>query len=117
MLWPLLWANTCCSHPREGETIPEAATRRLQEELGFTCPLQEHSTYVYRAEDPGRGVEHEHVTIVIGEADKDVAPHPDPAEIAEWKWVPVAGLRTDMERHPEDFAPWFPIGLHTILSP
>ena len=30
---PLLWTNTCCSHPRVGETIQEAAQRRLTEEL------------------------------------------------------------------------------------
>src|SRR5262249_54496237 len=29
LLWPLAWANTCCSHPREGETPVEAGRRRL----------------------------------------------------------------------------------------
>src|SRR4029077_7014586 len=37
-LWPLAWANTCCSHPRPGETAVEAGQRRLGEEMGFTCP-------------------------------------------------------------------------------
>ena len=32
---PLLWANTCCSHQREGETNIEAGKRRLYEEMGF----------------------------------------------------------------------------------
>ena len=31
---PGLWTNSCCSHPREGETYEEAAHRRLGEELG-----------------------------------------------------------------------------------
>ena len=26
---PGLWTNTCCSHPRPGETVSEAAKRRL----------------------------------------------------------------------------------------
>ena len=27
MLWPLVWANTCCSHPRAGEPPPTAGVR------------------------------------------------------------------------------------------
>ena len=26
-----LWANSCCSHPRDGETLPEAARSRVRE--------------------------------------------------------------------------------------
>ena len=35
-----LWTNTCCSHPREKETILDAANRRLQEEMGMQCELK-----------------------------------------------------------------------------
>src|SRR6266513_2577965 len=28
MLWPLIWANTCCSHPRVGEEAIAAGKRR-----------------------------------------------------------------------------------------
>ena len=31
-----LWANSCCSHPRSGEELPEAAARRLPEETGYS---------------------------------------------------------------------------------
>ena len=34
-----LWTNTCCSHPRKGESILEAGKRRLQEEMGLKCEL------------------------------------------------------------------------------
>ena len=37
-----LWANTCCSHPRVGETLEKAVPRRLLEEadicLLYTSP-------------------------------------------------------------------------------
>ena len=64
MLWPGIWANSCCSHPMEGETPEAAGKRRLQEELGFTCDLKPVYSFVYRAQDGERGVEHEYVTIL-----------------------------------------------------
>ena len=44
---PGLWANTCCSHPRPSEDILVAAQRRLQEEMGFDCPLEEKYSFIY----------------------------------------------------------------------
>ena len=38
---PGLWTNTCCSHHRSGETLEEATSRRLMEEMGMTCPMHE----------------------------------------------------------------------------
>ena len=46
---PLLWTNTCCSHQRNGETSLEAGKRRLQEEMGFTCDLEEVFSFIYKA--------------------------------------------------------------------
>jgi isopentenyl-diphosphate delta-isomerase len=115
MLWPLIWANTCCSHPRPGETPLAAATRRTQEELGFCCPLTVGPSFVYRAVDPaGRGVEHEHLTILVGEARPEVRPNPD--EVVEWKWVDVDKLRRGMAANPEAYAPWFRLGLERLVS-
>ena len=111
-----LWANTCCSHPREGEEIMEVAPRRLQEELGFTCALTPVGDFIYQAEDPhGKGAEHEHVTIFRGDLDRDVAVTPNPDEVGEWKWVSVDELRSDMEKNPDLYAPWFHIGLRALI--
>ena len=38
-LWPNYWSNTCCSHPRVGESMGEAVNRRLAQELGIECSL------------------------------------------------------------------------------
>jgi isopentenyl-diphosphate delta-isomerase len=111
MLWPLIWANTCCSHPFENEEATTAGERRLREELGFTTPLSAVTDFVYRAEDPsGRGVEHEHVTILRGDID-DAIINPDPAEIAAHQWMDIDELRHAMQQQPAAFAPWFHIGL------
>lgn len=116
MLFPLFWANTCCSHPRENEDIIETAERRLQEECGFTCPLKEVTSFVYRAADPeGRGVEHERDTILRGDVE-EIELNPDPDEIAELQWIPVNQLLADMKSRPERYAPWFHLGLKLVLE-
>lgn len=116
MLWPLVWANTCCSHPFEEEDAVAAGKRRLQEELGFTCPLRARQSFVYRAQDPqGRGVEHEHVTILACDIPTDAPVKADPKEVADWKWVPVDELRKDMAKNPATYAPWFHQGLELLL--
>jgi len=78
------WANTCCTHPRVGEEPEEAATRRLEEEIGLVVgDLRPAGVFVYRATDPVSGlVEHEvdHVFVVVADID-DVATDAD--EIAE----------------------------------
>src|SRR5688572_21960475 len=44
-----LWSNACCSHPRPGEDITSAATRRLEEEMGFQTGLEKAYDFIYRA--------------------------------------------------------------------
>ena len=115
MLFPGLWANTCCSHPREGESITEAGERRLQEELGFSCPLKEVSSFVYRAEDPlKRGIEHEYDTVLVGGVE-EVEITADPKEIAECKWITLLDLQKDMVKNPDTYAPWFSLALPLAL--
>ena len=43
-----LWTNTCCSHPREGELVIDAAHRRLQEEMGFDCELTKAFDFIIK---------------------------------------------------------------------
>ena len=31
-LWPGFWSNSCCSHPRRGESMEVATSRRLRDE-------------------------------------------------------------------------------------
>jgi isopentenyl-diphosphate delta-isomerase len=116
MLWPLVWANTCCSHPRAGESPVEAGRRRLSEEMGFTCDLTTGPAFVYRAEDPaGRGVEFEYDVLLVGTA--DATPNPDPSEVAAWEWVDVGALRLDFRARPERYAPWLHRGLPLVTGP
>jgi len=108
MLWPGFWSNTCCSHPKEEQSIEKEAQIRLQEECGFTCPLTVISSFVYKAEDPhGKGTEHEYDTILVGEIEESTPLDPDPLEIADMKWVEVSDVQKDLAINPGKYSPWF----------
>ncbi|GGM42905.1 isopentenyl-diphosphate Delta-isomerase [Micromonospora sonchi] len=106
--FPLRWANSCCGHPQPGQTPIAAANRRMSEELGAgPVPLTEIGTYMYRAEDPATGrVEVEYDHVLRGEFRPDTPLRPDPAEIAELRWVDPAALAAELARDPDAYAPW-----------
>ena len=103
-----LWSNTCCGHPRPGEETLAAGHRRLMEEFGFGCALEEAFTFVYTAPLEQGLTENEYDHVLCATCD-DVVPHPDPDEIAAWRWMSLADLLADMERVPEHYTYWFKI--------
>lgn len=108
-----LWSNTCCGHPRPGEDTPAAAARRLREEMGFVCPLEPAGTFVYRAR-LGDLVEHEYDHVFAGVFDG--SPQPDPAEVAEWRWVSVDELERNLAAHPGRYTVWLAPALEQLRS-
>jgi len=101
------WANTCCSHPRPGETVEAGAHRRLQEEFGFDCPLREAFAFLYEAPVGGGLTEREFDHVLVGSFSG--TPRPDPAEIAEFRWVRPAELLASVRLDAPEYAPWFKI--------
>jgi isopentenyl-diphosphate Delta-isomerase len=109
-----VWANTCCGHPRHGEENSSAAHRRLQEEMGFDCPLQEIPSTVYRA-GLGRGmVEHEFLHVFIGRFNG--TPAPDPKEAEDVAWVSLEQLQKDIAAAPERYSQWLKICLPHVIK-
>jgi isopentenyl-diphosphate delta-isomerase len=106
--FPLRWANTCCGHPLPGEDIAAAAQRRLAEELGMAgVALVPVGIYTYRAEDPATGrVEYEYDHVLLGDVPAGPLPLPDPAEVADLRWVTPAALLDGLSVEPDDYAPW-----------
>ncbi len=100
-----LWTNTCCSHPRPGEPVSKAATRRLQEEMGMACDLEPRFAFVYRSELDGGLVEHEFDHVFVGTSDSE--PVPDPAEVSEWRYASPEAIRHELEERPDRFTTWF----------
>lgn len=101
---PGLWSNTCCGHPRPEETAHGAASRRLLEEMGVLCALVRAGSFLYREDLGGGLVEHEldHVFVGISSA----RPHPDPLEVAEWRWTDLAQLNDDIATQPGRHTVW-----------
>lgn len=115
---PLLWTNTCCSHPREGESVLEAAQRRVREELGIDPrdiqDLQPAFHFTYRAEFDNNLIEHELDHVVIGRYAGACAL--DPEEVASVRWVSMPELLADVARNPEHYTAWFKIILDEYVK-
>ncbi len=109
-----LWSNTCCSHPRAGESLLDAAHRRLGEEMGFDCSLQPVFGFVYRAALDAGLVEHEYDHVLVGRFRG--TPAPDAREVDEWKWEHVPAVQSQLAAGPEAFTAWFKLALDGLLA-
>jgi isopentenyl-diphosphate delta-isomerase len=104
-LWPLYWSNSCCSHPRKGETVEEASHRRLKEELGIETQLRFLFKFQYTAPYKNIGSENEMCSVLVGRSNNSIAPNKN--EIAEWKYVDIKELDKAMIDDPVNYTPWF----------
>ena len=119
MLWPLIWSNSCCSHPRRGESVMDAATRRTVEELGVQVQLTELFSFIYHASFGDLGSEHEYCTVFAGRyelaAQSELSPNPREIESHKWVAPPTldAAIGAKADCHADDFlggaqlSPWF----------
>ena len=109
---PGLWTNTCCSHPREGEDTEAAAHRRLVEEMGFDCEIDEAFSFLYNSE-VGQGLtEHEYDHVFIGHYNS--SPEINPGEVNSYKFMKMEDIREDMNNNPEKYTVWFRIAFDEV---
>lgn len=106
LLWPGFWSNTCCSHPKPGEDLRQAAQKRLEEEMGFTVPLKKINQFNYQAKYKDVGWEKEVLTVLLGRFNSQQI-NPDPKEVADWQWMDINKLKVDIKTHPDRYTPWF----------
>lgn len=100
-----LWANSCCSHPRAGEGLLDAARRRTREELGVEADdLAEIASFVYRAAFANGLVEYEFDHVILGTCTGE--PQPDPTEVQATRWIKATDLSRELVDEPESFAAW-----------
>ena len=111
---PGLWTNTCCSHPRQGESLEDATNRRLMEEMGMTCEMHEVFTFIYQA-PVGLGlIEHEFDHVWFGQT--DITPVINTDEVESWKYMSLGDIADDMKAHPECYTEWFKISFDEIMK-
>lgn len=86
-VWPGVWTNSVCGHPRPGESLEAAIARRLDYELGMTAGRPEVllPAYRYRAPAFNGVVENEFCPVFAARAITD--PQANPEEVEDLKWV------------------------------
>ncbi len=109
-----LWTNTCCSHPRQGESVEQAANRRLQEEMGMSCNMKPVFSFIYRAELDHNLSEHELDHVLVGVSDD--LPVINPEEVNSYKYMSLESLEQDIKLRPENYTEWFKICLNDNLA-
>ncbi|SJZ33941.1 isopentenyl-diphosphate Delta-isomerase [Sediminibacterium ginsengisoli] len=109
-----LWTNTCCSHPRPAEDIAAAAERRLQEEMGFTVPLEKALDFIYKAPLANGLTEYEYDHVFIGYYDGEIMP--DISEVMDHDFLSFEMLDVLMKKEPSSFTAWFHIALPLVRS-
>ncbi|WFS26170.1 isopentenyl-diphosphate Delta-isomerase [Rhizobium rhododendri] len=86
--WPGVLTNSCCGHPRPGESLIEAIERRVRKELGIEVNgirlvLPEFS---YRAAITNGITEHELCPVFTARC-QTLSVTPDLNEVSAWQWV------------------------------
>jgi isopentenyl-diphosphate delta-isomerase len=103
--FPGVWTNTVCGHPGPGESVEDAAKRRLHDELGMVAEnIHVVAPYQYCVKDESGIVENEICPILIGFSQKD--PRKNDDEVDEWKWVQWTEFLKEMSKEPKAYSPW-----------
>jgi isopentenyl-diphosphate delta-isomerase len=100
-----LWTNTCCTHPLPGEDNMDSASRRLNEEMGLSCKLNEVFSFIYKEELDNNLTEYEFDHVFTGIS--DAVPVINPLEVSDWKYIPFDELKKDIESNPSSYTVWF----------
>lgn len=104
-LWPMYWTNTCCSHPRRGESMQVATERRLQQELNTASTLEFIYKFEYQVRFGNLGSENELCWVYLGRIEREATAND--AEVAALRYADTKTLQAEIASNPDDFTPWF----------
>lgn len=113
-LWPGYWSNTCCSHPRRGESMQIATARRLLDELNIEAELEFVYKFAYQAQYDASGAENELCHVFLGRVGADVRPNDH--EIAALRYVAGDALLAELTGEKGRFTPWFRLEWTALLD-
>lgn len=109
-----LWSNTCCSHPAPGESTKAGAHRRLKEEMGFDCSLEQIFTFRYNSKVGNELVENEFDHIYIGHYNGAI--ETNPGEVSDHKFLSIEKVEEWMKKEPQLFTKWFHLAFPKFIS-
>ncbi|MDG2107097.1 MAG: isopentenyl-diphosphate Delta-isomerase [Woeseiaceae bacterium] len=104
-LWPGYWSNSCCSHPRRGESLSIATMRRLNEELNVAAELELIYHFKYQANFGEAGSENELCHVFLGNLKGTVRPNDN--EVENIRYISADELDSELAKNPGRFTPWF----------
>ena len=128
--FPLLWTNTCCSHPLniESQNTPEKITNALVARLDYELNIKtENNIYqlidkiLYRAPSNDKFEEFEIDYLFIAKLNDDSENNDyiygennlkkiiNKDEVDDIKFDTIENILKEIELHPEQFTPWFKI--------
>ena len=102
---PGLWTDTCCTHPNKDERTDDAAIRRLQEEMGFSCDLKEVFSFMYYIKFDNDLIEHEFDHVYFGRYSNEISINP--LEVEDYKWISLDNIKVDLKTNPDNYTFWF----------
>jgi len=111
---PGLWTNACCSHPRPGEPVEEAAGRRLMEEMGIRTAIEKVFDFIYRTEYENGLTEFEFDHVYTGTYSGDL--NPDKQEVKDYCFRSMIDIEEDLLQRPEKYTSWFKIAFPRLVD-
>lgn len=109
-----LWSNTCCSHPRKGESNLAAANRRLFEEMGMKAKLSHAFSFIYKSELDQNLIEHELDHVFIGYSNN--LPQINTDEVDSYCYMSPELLQLGIEKHESDYTEWLKICFSELIN-
>ncbi len=119
--FPGVWTNTCCGHPQPGEPMSGSVLRRLRDELGIgaaklTLVLPR---FRYQARMDNGVLENEVCPVYAAyaaDSGEQSLPAPDPAEVAEARWVDWGEFCVAVRSGRQPISPWCAMQLAELTA-
>jgi isopentenyl-diphosphate delta-isomerase len=109
-----LWSNTCCSHPRPGEGLGKAVSRRLMEEMGMNTKLFPTFSFQYKSNLDHNMIENELDHVFIGYSND--LPKLNKKEVESYCYMSPELIELGLESHPDEYTTWLKICFKELMN-
>ena len=110
LLWPRYWDGTVAGHPYPGENPKAGIMCRIAEETGLSCPaIRPALTFSYEERFGNVGIEKEVCDVFLAPGVRTDRAPINPAEVSEYKIMPVGDVEALIAAGSLEFTPWFKI--------